>query len=100
MLVAMGVVEKDGTTTGQEAKGGPNTSYRELEGASSTTVDSRGIEDSQSSSRLATSLRKGRLGSVSCNKPHSLISITKCACCSLVVCIMLLSLAYDLSDIS
>jgi len=49
MLVAMGVVEKDGTTIGREVKGGPNTSYREPEGASSTTVDSRGIEDSQSS---------------------------------------------------
>jgi len=43
------VLEKDGATSGKEIKGRLNTSSRLVEGASSTTLDSRGKEDSQSS---------------------------------------------------
>ena len=42
MLVATGVLEKDGATSGKEVKEGSNTSYRSIEGASSTTLGSRG----------------------------------------------------------
>jgi len=49
MLVAMVVLEKDRAISGKEVKGGSNTSFRLIEGASSTTLDSRGREDSQSS---------------------------------------------------
>jgi len=44
--VAMGVLEKDGVTSGKEVKGGSNTSWRSVKGASLTTLDSRGREDS------------------------------------------------------
>ena len=49
MLVATEELEKDGIASGKEVKGGSNTSSRPVEGASSTTVDSMGREDSQSS---------------------------------------------------
>jgi len=41
----MGVLEKDGATSGKEVKGGPKTSSKSVEGVSSTTSDSRGRED-------------------------------------------------------
>ena len=44
MLVATGVLEKDGAPSGKEVKGGSNTSFRSVKGASSTTLDSRGRE--------------------------------------------------------
>ena len=45
----VGVLEKDGVTNDNEAKGGSNTSFRSVKGASSTTLDFREKEDSQSS---------------------------------------------------
>jgi len=46
MLVAMGVLEKDGATSAKEVKRGSNTSSRSVEGVSSTTLDSTGRDDS------------------------------------------------------
>jgi len=60
-LVSIGVLEKDGATNGNEVKGRSNTSSRSVNGASSTIVDFRRKENSQSSWRLASSLRKGRV---------------------------------------
>jgi len=48
-LVATGVLEKDGATSGKKVKGGSNTSSRSIEDASSITLDSRGKKNSQSS---------------------------------------------------
>jgi len=48
----MGVLEKDRAISGKELKGGSNTFSGSFEGASLTTLDSRGIEDSQLSLRL------------------------------------------------
>ena len=45
MLVAMGVLENDEATSGNEVKGGSNTSSKLVKGASSTTLDSSGRED-------------------------------------------------------
>jgi len=42
----MGVLEKDGGTSGKEIKGGSNSSSRLVEGVSSTTVDSQERKDS------------------------------------------------------
>jgi len=47
MLVAIGVLEKDGATSGKEVKGGSITSSRLVEGVTTTTLDSREREDSQ-----------------------------------------------------
>jgi len=46
MLVATGMLEKGGAKSGKEVKGGSKTSFRSGKGASSTTLDSRGREDS------------------------------------------------------
>jgi len=46
MLVAMGVLEKDGAISGKYVKVGSNTSSRSVKGASSTTIDYRGRKDS------------------------------------------------------
>jgi len=45
MLVAMGLLEKDGATSGEEVKGGLNTSCRLVKDASPTTLDSRERKD-------------------------------------------------------
>jgi len=47
--VPMGVLAKGEATSHVEVKGGPNASFRSVEGVSSIRVDSRGKEDSQSS---------------------------------------------------
>jgi len=44
--VAVGVLENDGAKKGKEVEGGSNVSSRSVKGASSTTLDSRGREDS------------------------------------------------------
>jgi len=46
MLVAMEVLERDRVKSGNDAKGGSNTSSRSIKGASSKTLDFRGREDS------------------------------------------------------
>jgi len=45
----MGMLEKDETTNGKEVKEGLNTSSKSVKAISSTTLDSKGREDSQSS---------------------------------------------------
>jgi len=79
----MVVLEKDGATIGTEVEGVP-----------STTLNSGGREDSQSSYRLDSSLGKSRIGSISCNGPHSLISLGKCISWSFIFSIMAFGLAY------
>jgi len=49
MLVAMGVLEMDGVTSGKKVKEGSNTSSTSIEDASSTTLGSRVRKDSHSS---------------------------------------------------
>jgi len=42
----MGVLRKDEATVGNEVKGGSNISCRSVKGASLTTFNSKGMEDS------------------------------------------------------
>ena len=89
----MGVLEKDGGTSGKEIKGGLNSSSRLVEGVSSTTVDS---QERKLIIIIETSLKsKERQTGVGLMKSTKLlISLTKCSCCSFIVSIMALSLLY------